>query len=239
MIRAWTTSIALAGVITSITGCSAVPSAAVRDLVSRESEKLESIRAESAAIESAAEGYTRRMRTALRNLDDAIENLERTRAGHALILASNRDVDDQRGVDAWATAHHAAMIHLGEATGLAADVRDQFAADFDALEAAAASLTASWDAIAELHAVIHDHAGRTGIASLDDEAIAALVDVTGHTRDLARAVAAASAFDARLDAAIDRFELGDRDVAGRAAMASDDLVDLLERVSAGDGGNDG
>jgi len=217
--------------VTVMTGCHSFRSDAVRDLISREGQKIDTAQTNSAFIQKETEARISAMKESLKDLNDRFVGLQQAEAGHSFVFSSYQNLNTKHERDAHSAAYLLTMVYLSEYEGLHKAVMDQFDEDFCALQELAARIGDSWKAIADLHTAIDRYAHASALASIDPKFVdSVLASVPSHTGGVTQVLEHSRRVNDALDEALGFAFLKGRGLE-RIRAVNTDLIDLLERIS--------
>ncbi|MGH7232557.1 MAG: hypothetical protein ACREJU_14545 [Nitrospiraceae bacterium] len=223
------TIIVLTGV--ALSGCSAIHSKSVRNLIAKEGGKIREARKN--FDEKVAQGTADRIimtDKGIQSLSKSLETLRANEAAHSFIFSSYQNVSTKTGVDAQAVAYLIGTIYMAEHEGLEKKVLNQFKEDFAAMHQAKSQLSDSWKSLEVLHKRVQDYANKSVFASVDPELVDAIAqEVPGGSRSIDVVLRHSEQVNAALEEILGlgvvrsgAFE--------RGRSVTTDLLDLLERV---------
>jgi hypothetical protein len=217
-------------VLTGLTGCRAIQSHEVRDLIAREGEKIDAAQVNIHQYHLDQQKRIDYLHQSIADLNESIKMLQGSEAKHALIAASHQNIGSKKGVDAWAISYLVGKTYLSEYQGLEQAVMKQFEDDICALLEAVNRIEDSWAHLATVHTQIERYSKKSVFASLDPEFVGAVVDqVPGGSDRLAQVLERSHTVNDALQEALTYQFLQTRTMERTRALTVD-LMELLERV---------
>jgi hypothetical protein len=217
-------------VLTLTTGCSAIHSGAVRDLIHKEGATIDRAQTNIDLFEKQTEDRIKFLEEALKELNEAGKSLQQVEALHHVVFSSYQNIERKRGQDAHSAAYLLGRLYLAQYEGLQKRVNDQFHDDFCALREVAARLGDSWKSLATLHQQLRRYAEQSVFASVDPQLVAALMEqAPGSSDHLTRVLQTSRSVNDALDEALNFSFLRGRTLESTRSLTMD-LVELLERV---------
>lgn len=219
----------------SLVGCHSIHSDAVRELLQKEGTKIDAAQANIDLFQKETEARIKFLEQARSSLHESFKALQAQEAKHQFVLSSYRNVAGKKDEAAYGAAYLVGQMYLADYQGLERAVWDQFEEDFCGLRDTANALKDSWKHAAALHLQLRRYANRSGLASVDPEFVAALieqapkqsdriVEVVNHSRTVN------DALEEVVGARIVR--IGSLQ---RVHTFTADLVDLLDKLKKDDG----
>jgi hypothetical protein len=217
-------------VLALTTGCSAIRSGAVRDLIHKEGATIDRAQTNIDLFEKQTEDRIKYLEQALKELNEAGKSLQQVEALHHVVFSSYQNIERKRGQDAHSAAYLLGRLYLAQYEGLQKRVNDQFRDDFCALREVAARLGDSWKSLATLHQQLRRYAEQSVFASVDPQLVAALMEqAPGSSDHLTRVLQTSRSVNDALDEALNFSFLRGRTLESTRSLTMD-LVELLERV---------
>ena len=217
-------------VLLSQTGCKAIQSSAVRDLIGREGEKIDAAQTNIHLYHLDTQKRIDYLKKSVADLNTSIKMIQAAEAKHALIAASHQNVLSKKGIDAWSVSYLIGKTYLAEYQGLEQAVMKQFDEDFCALLDAVNGVEDSWGHLASVHTQIERYSKKSSLASLDPEFVGALVErVPGGSERLALVLENSRTVNNALQEALTYQFLKTRTLE-RTRSLTVDLLETLERV---------
>lgn len=165
-------------ILLSLAGCHSIHSAAVRDLLQKESAKIDAAQANIDVFQKETEARIKFLQQARSSLRESFRALQTHEAKHQFVLPSYRKVAGRKGEIAYATAYRVGHMYLIEYQRMEKAVWDQFEEDLSGLRDTANALNDSWRRTAALHAQLKRYADGSALASVDPEFVSALIEQT-------------------------------------------------------------
>ncbi len=219
----------------SAVGCNSIHSDAVRDLLHKEGIKIDAAQTNIDLFQKETESRIKFLEQARSALHESFKALQAQEAKHQFVLSSYRNVAGKKGEAAYAAAYLVGDMYLADYQGLEKAVWDQFEEDFCGLRDTANALNDSWKHAGKLHAQLTEYANKSGLASVDPEFIAALIDqAPGQSDRIMEIVNHSRTVNDALDEVVGAriVRLG---ALQRAHTFTADLVDLLDKLKKDDG----
>lgn len=212
------------------TGCQAIQSSAVRDLIKREGEKIDAAQTNIHQYHVDTQKRIEYLKSSIADLNTSIKMIQASEAKHTLIVASHQNLLSKKGVDAWSVSYLIGKTYMAEYQGLEQVVMKQFDEDFCALLDAVNRVEDSWGHLAGVHTQIERYSKKSFLASLDPELVGALVErVPGGSERLAQVLHNSRTVNDALQEALTYQFLKTRTLE-RTRSLTVDLLELLERV---------
>lgn len=219
-------------VLSAAGGCQAIQSSAVQKLIDQEGVKIKEANANIETIDNDTQTRVKKLSSAVTALDDAMVNLRKIEAEHALVFSSHQNVTTKTGADAHTVGYLIGIIFLAEESGLDAQTKQQFAEDQDALTSTAAALKTSWAQIEKSHGQIADYSKKTIFASVDPILIGEVAsEIPGASDKLATVLANGKKVNDALKTAASVSPIGGSQISG-AQSAVEDVIDVLTKAAA-------
>lgn len=224
------TIVSTLAVLALATGCSAIHSGAVRDLIHKEGATIDRAQTNIALFEKQTDERIDYLKKAIEELNKAGKEIQKVEALHHVVFSSYQNIEKKRGQDAHSATYLLGTLYLAQYEGLQKRVNDQFHEDFCALQEVAAGLGDSWKALATLHQQLRRYADQSVFASVDPQLIAALAEqAPGSSDHIARVLQTSRSVNDALDEALNFSFLRGRTLESTRSLTMD-LVELLERV---------
>lgn len=235
MIAQPTIALGIGLVLMSLVGCNSIRSDAVRELLHKESIKIDAAQTNIDLFQKETEVRIKFLEQARSALHESFKALQAHEAKHQFVLSSYRNVASKKGEAAYAAAYLVGQMYLADYQGLEKAVWEQFEEDFCGLRDAANALNDSWKQTAALHAQLKQYANKSGLASVDPEFVTALIDqAPGQSDRIMEIVNHSRTVNDALEEVV-----GARIVRigalQRAHTFTADLVDLLDKLKKDDG----
>jgi hypothetical protein len=235
MIAQPTIALGIGLVLMSLVGCNSIRSDAVRDLLQKEGTKIDAAQTNIDLFQKETEERIKLLEKARDELNIGFKSLRTQEAKHQFVLSSYRNIATKKGEAAYAAAYLVSQIYLTDYQGLEKAVWEQFEEDFCGLRDTANALNDSWKHTAALHAQLKQYANKSGVASVDPEFVAALIDqAPGQSDRIMEIVNHSRTVNDALEEVV-----GARIVRigalQRAHTFTADLVDLLDKLKKDDG----
>lgn len=163
-------------ILLSAVGCNAIHSSAVRDLLRMEGTKIDAAQTNIDLFQKETEARIKFLEQSRSALHESFKALQAQEAKHQFVLSSYRNIASKKGEAAYAAAYLVSQIYLAEYQGLEKAVWDQFEEDFCGLRDTANALNESWKSASAIHAQLARHADKSGLASVDPDFLAAVVE---------------------------------------------------------------
>lgn len=176
MIRQIVRGVSIGLIVISAVGCHSIHSDAVRDLIRQEGAKINAAQTNIDLFQKETEARIKFLEQARSSLHESVKALQAQEAKHQFVLSSYRNAASKKGEAAYAAAYLVGQMYLIEYQGLEKAVWDQFEEDFCGLRDTANALNDSWKHTAAIHAQVKRYADKSGLASVDPEFVAALVE---------------------------------------------------------------
>jgi hypothetical protein len=222
-------------IVAGAVGCQSIHSDAVRDLIRMENTKIDAAQTNIDLFQKETEERIKFLEKARHELNEVFKSLRTQEAKHQFVLSSYRNVAGKKGEAAYAAAYLVGQLYLADYQGLDKAVWDQFEEDLCGLRDTANALNESWKHVAAIHAQLKRYADKSGLASVDPEFVAALVEqgsvqserimeILNHSRTVNDALEEVT---------------GSRIIRSRTLQRGQvfttDLVDLLDKLKKDDG----
>ncbi len=218
--------------VLGLLGCSSIHSTAVRKLITKESEKLDTANQAATKFVAATKARTDAMTNALDSLDTAMKKQNTAEMMHALIFSANQNIASKQGVDAHSATYMIGKLYLTEQAGLEKAVDDQFLADITALQNQAVRIQQSWASLKTLQQKVAAFAAKSSFASVDPDFIAALgAEIPGASAELNEVLTDSQTLNDMLKTALGFVPVKGANL-GAPQSQLNELIDLLERVKA-------
>lgn len=212
------------------TGCSAIRSGAVRELIHKEGSTIDRAQTNINLFEKQTDERIGYLQKALEELNAAGKELQKVEAVHHVVFSSYQNIEQKRGQDAHSAAYLLGALYLAQYEGLQKRVNDQFHEDFCALQQVAARLGDSWKSLGTLHQQLRRYAEQSVFASVDPQFVAALAEqAPGSSDQIARVLQTSRSVNDALDEALNFSFLRGRTLESTRSLTMD-LVELLERM---------
>ncbi|OQW31770.1 MAG: hypothetical protein A4E19_00145 [Nitrospira sp. SG-bin1] len=235
MIARPTIALSMGLVLMSLVGCNSIRSDAVRDLLHKEGMKIDAAQTNIDVFQKETEARITFLEQARSALHESFKAMQAQEAKHQFVLSSYRNVANKKGEAAYAAAYLVSQMYLADYQGLEKAVWDQFEEDFCGLRDTANALNDSWKQVASIHAQLKQYANKSGLASVDPEFVAALIEqAPGQSDRIMEIVNHSRTVNDALEEVV-----GARIVRigalQRAHTFTADLVDLLDKLKKDDG----
>lgn len=227
--------VSLGFILFSAVSCNAIHSSAVRDLLRMEGTKIDAAQTNIDLFQKETEARIKFLEQSRSALHESFKALQAQEAKHQFVLAPYRNISGKKGEAAYAAAYLVGQMYLDDYQGLEKIVWDQFEEDFCGLRDTANALNESWKYTTAVHAQLKRYADKSGLASVDPEFVAAMVEhapglsdrimeIVNHSRTVNDALEEVTSSRIIRSRALQR---------GRTFTA--DLVDLLDNLKKDDG----
>ncbi len=235
MIRQIVRGVSIGLIVISAVGCHSIHSDAVRDLIRQEGTKIDAAQTNIDLFQKETEARIKFLEQARSSLHESVQALQAQEAKHQFVLSSYRNVASKKGEAAYAAAYLVGQIYLIEYQGLEKAVWDQFEEDFCGLRDTANALNDSWKHTAAIHAQVKRYADRSGLASVDPEFVAALVEqAPGQSERIMEILNHSRTVNDALEEVTGSRIIRSRTLQ-RGHTVTADLVDLLDKLKKDDG----
>lgn len=235
MIRQIVSGLSITLIAISAVGCHSIHSEAVRDLIRMEGTKIDAAQTNIDLFQKETEDRIKFLEKARNELNDAFTSLRAQEAKHQFVLSSYRNVAGKKGEAAYAAAYLVGQMYVADYQGLEKAVWEQFEEDFCGLRDTANALNDSWKRAAAIHAQLKRHAEKSGLASVDPEFVAALVEqAPGRSARIMETLNHSRTVNDALEEVTGSRMVRMRSLE-RAHTFTADLVDLLDRLKKDDG----
>lgn len=235
MVRRGMFRLSLAMLLLMATGCHSIHSRSVRDLIQTEGAKIDAAQTNIDVFQKETEERITFLEQARSSLHESFKSLQIQEARHRFALASFRNLTNSKGETAYAAAYLTSLIYMTDVQGLEQAVWDQFEEDFCGLRDAANALNDSWKHAATLHAEVQRFAGKSALASVDPEFVAAILEqAPGQSEQIMSVLDHSRTVNDALEEVVGARILR-LDGLERAQRFTADLVELLDRLQTDDG----
>lgn len=235
MVRRGMFRLSLAMLLLMATGCHSIHSRSVRDLIQTEGAKIDAAQTNIDVFQKETEERITFLKQARSSLHESFKSLQIQEARHRFALASFRNLTNSKGETAYAAAYLTSLIYMTDVQGLEQAVWDQFEEDFCGLRDAANALNDSWKHAATLHAEVQRFAGKSALASVDPEFVAAILEqAPGQSEQIMSVLDHSRTVNDALEEVVGARILR-LDGLERAQRFTADLVELLDRLQTDDG----
>lgn len=235
MIRQIVRGVSIGLIVISAVGCHSIHSDAVRDLIRMEGTKIDAAQTNIDLFQKETEERIKFLETARDELNDVFKSLRMQEAKHQFVLASYRNVAGKKGEAAYAAAYLVGQMYLADYQGLEKAAWDQFEEDFCGLRDTANALNDSWKHAAAIHAQLKRYADKSGLASVDPEFVAALVEqAPGQSERIMEVLNHSRTVNDALEEVTGSRIVRSRTLQ-RGHIFTADLVDLLDKLKKDDG----
>jgi hypothetical protein len=219
-----------AAVIVAQSGCRAIQSHEVRDLITREGEKIDAAQVNIHQYHLDTQKRIDYLKASIADLNTSIKMLQASEAKHAIIAGAHQNIGTKKGLDAWSVSYVIAKTYLSEYQGLEQAVIKQFDDDMCAILEAVNRIEDSWANLATIHTQIERYSKKSGFASVDPQFVGALVErVPGGSDRLAQVLDRSRTVNDALQEAL-TYPFLQRPALERTRALTVDLMDLLERM---------
>ena len=219
----------------SLWGCHSIHSDAVRDLLQKESTKIDAAQTNIDLFQKETEARIKFLEQARSSLHESFMALQAQEAKHQFVLSSYRNIVSKKDEAAYAAAYLVGQMYLVEYQGLEKAVWDQFEEDFCGLRDMANALNDSWKRTATLQAQLKRYADQSALASIDPEFVSALIDqAPGQSERIIEVLNHSRAVNDALEEVTGSRIIRTRALE-RAHTFTADLVDLLDKLKKDDG----
>ncbi|MDH4086919.1 MAG: hypothetical protein OEV27_06015 [Nitrospira sp.] len=235
MIRQIVRGVSIGLIVISAVGCHSIHSDAVRDLIRQEGTKIDAAQTNIDLFQKETEARIKFLEQARSSLHESVKALQAQEAKHQFVLSSYRNVASKKGEAAYAAAYLVGQMYLIEYQGLEKAVWDQFEEDFCGLRDTANALNDSWKHTAAIHAQVKRYADKSGLASVDPEFVAALVEqAPGQSERIMEILNHSRTVNDALEEVTGSRIIRSRTLQ-RGYTFTADLVDLLDKLKKDDG----
>lgn len=235
MIRQMVSGMSIGLIVISAVGCHSIHSDAVRDLIRMEGTKIDAAQTNIDLFQKETEERIKLLEKARNELNDAFKSLRTQEAKHQFVLSSYRNIASKKGEAAYAAAYLVGQMYLADYQGLEKAVWDQFEEDFCGLRDTANALNGSWKRVAAIHAQLKRYADKSGLASVDPEFVAALVEqAPGQSERIMEILNHSRTVNDALEEVTGSRIIRSRTLQRGHAFTAD-LVDLLDKLKKDDG----
>lgn len=235
MIRQIVSGMSLGLIAISAVGCHSIHSDAVRDLIRMEGTKIDAAQTNVDLFQKETEERIKFLEKARNELNEVFKSLRTQEAKHQFVLSSYRNIASKKGEAAYAAAYLVGQMYLADYQGLDKAVWDQFEEDFCGLHDTANALNDSWKRTAAIHAQLKRYADKSGLASVDPEFVAALVEqAPGQSERIMEILNHSRTVNDALEEVTGSRIIRSRTLQ-RGHTFTADLVDLLDKLKKDDG----
>lgn len=235
MIRQIVSGVSIGLIVISAVGCHSIHSDAVRDLIRQEGTKIDAAQTNIDLFQKETEARIKFLEQARSSLHESVKALQAQEAKHQFVLSSYRNAASKKGEAAYAAAYLVGQMYLIEYQGLEKAVWDQFEEDFCGLRDTANALNDSWKHTAAIHAQVKRYADKSGLASVDPEFVAALVErAPGQSERIMEILNHSRTVNDALEEVTGSRIIRSRTLQ-RGHTFTADLVDLLDKLKKDDG----
>lgn len=235
MITRQTIALSIGLLFISVIGCHSIHSGAVRDLIQKEGTKIDAAQTNIDLFQKDTEARIKFLEQARSFLHGSFKSLQEQEAKHQFVLSSYRNIASKKGEAAYAAVYLVGQMYLVEYQGLEKSVWDQFEEDFCGLRDTANALNGSWKHVAAIHAQLKRYADKSGLASVDPEFVAALVEqAPGQSERIIEILNHSRTVNDALEEVSGSRIIRSR-ILQRGQTFTADLVDLLDKLKKDDG----
>lgn len=211
-------------------GCSAIQSRAVRELIKTEGKKVDDAQRNIDLFQKETEERIKVLKKALGDVNERYRILQQSEAKHAFIFSSYQNIMTKRQHDAHSALYLLGKLYLMEYEGLEKKVRDQVEEDLCAIRDAAKILSQSWKNLGTLHAQIDRYARKTAFASVDPDLTAAILEqVPDASERLSNVLTNSRTVNDALEEVVGARIIRTKSLE-RTLTLSSDFLTLLERI---------
>jgi hypothetical protein len=221
--------------LTLCAGCgmfqSPIQSEAVRTLVKVEREKILTAKKEASNFTKDTENAVLAWRKSVEVTASAMQDLQTIEAAQALLYAPKEKIAKLTEEKALAGTYQVGTLYLKKKEGLEQTVKDQFEAEFKALKELSKKIQSSWENISTAHGKVVEYSKKTAFAGIDEAFVRQIiVESSGDVEGVETVLKNSKKVNEALKKASEINTLNDVGLS-RVRPFSEDLVDLLERIS--------